>query len=286
MTPPPQKHTRKLTRRQRLLPPGWIPPVALQTENSTRLTRRTRLLSPEWVPVKHNFEWPIELAPVLEACTVPPPLAGPKKLIAKVRERVPPKPSTPRTDITKIIGMSLDAWHLLIQADERKIEEDKRAEKLRRKELAAQERRAQRRGRRKRYYQEFYGPSWFPVQAEAMARAKGICEICKTSKATEVHHILPIRYFLDSEDAHFINNTLAVCIPCHKEEHRQLKNKFPLFNHLKLALCRPGRRSSALLRFSIQKHNKNAYRIAALFENRQQNSEIEIQFHNSPYFTT
>lgn len=66
----------------------------------------------------------------------------------------------------------------------------------------------------------------------AMARAGGKCERCKKRKPVHVHHILPVRYFADPADAHFLDNTLAVCLRCHQEEHRQLKHRFPLFNRL------------------------------------------------------
>ena len=79
---------------------------------------------------------------------------------------------------------------------------------------------------------QFYGPKWWEIQPQAMARSGGFCERCKKKKAVHVHHILPIRYFVYSDDAHYLGNTLAVCRACHAEEHRQLKRKFPLFNHL------------------------------------------------------
>lgn len=81
-------------------------------------------------------------------------------------------------------------------------------------------------------YSQFYGPKWWAIQPIAMARAGGKCERCKKKKPVHVHHILPVRYFSDPADAHFLENTLAVCLPCHQEEHRQLKHRFPLFNRL------------------------------------------------------
>lgn len=77
-----------------------------------------------------------------------------------------------------------------------------------------------------------YGPKWLEIQPMAMARANGKCERCKRKKAVHVHHILPVRYFKYPTDAHFLDNTLAVCRSCHHEEHRQLKNRFPLLNRL------------------------------------------------------
>lgn len=84
-----------------------------------------------------------------------------------------------------------------------------------------------------RSYAQFYGPKWKEVQAAAMARAHGKCEKCKRRKARHVHHILLVRYFLDPEEAHYLENTLAVCLRCHHEEHRQAKHRFPLFDGLK-----------------------------------------------------
>jgi hypothetical protein len=81
-------------------------------------------------------------------------------------------------------------------------------------------------------YSQFYGPKWRDVQAAAMARAKGRCERCKRKKAVHVHHIILVRYFLDSDDAHYLENTKAVCLSCHHQEHREVPQKFPLLDQI------------------------------------------------------
>jgi HNH endonuclease len=81
-------------------------------------------------------------------------------------------------------------------------------------------------------YNQFYGPKWREVQAAAMARANRRCERCKRKKAVHVHHIILVRYFLDSDDAHYLENTLAVCLNCHHQEHREVPQKFPLLDQI------------------------------------------------------
>ncbi|HAS6343122.1 TPA: hypothetical protein I7243_07315 [Vibrio vulnificus] len=67
------------------------------------------------------------------------------------------------------------------------------------------------------------------VVAEALIRAKGVCECCKefapftrkkdNSPYLEVHHIVPLA--VGGEDT--LNNVIALCPNCHREKHFGLK---------------------------------------------------------------
>lgn len=67
-----------------------------------------------------------------------------------------------------------------------------------------------------RTYREYLvHPLFLAVRAEAMSRSKGICELCQTSQASEVHHRVYPRWgtFDDS------NGLIAVCHQCHCKSH-------------------------------------------------------------------
>ena len=148
--------------------------------------------------------------------------------------------------IAKMVGMPAETWRNLIQEDLKRFREGTYIppvthrivpikKKPKRKETAPLPVFARKLNNKRPLfpdYSQFYGPTWKEVQAAAMVRSKGKCEICKRRKARQVHHVLPIRYFVNSEDAHFLENTLALCIPCHQEEHRKIKVSMPLLNQL------------------------------------------------------
>lgn len=72
-----------------------------------------------------------------------------------------------------------------------------------------------------------YGTTWAKANYAAMQRADGICQRCG-SKAEHVHHIIPIRLFEFPDDGNTEDNLIAVCIPCHREEHRLLRLAIPV----------------------------------------------------------
>jgi hypothetical protein len=84
----------------------------------------------------------------------------------------------------------------------------------------------------RRSYARFYGQKWLIEKRIAMEAAHGKCQNCRRKKAVHVHHILPIRYFKEPDDAHFQGNLCPVCLLCHQELHRTMKDRFPLFECL------------------------------------------------------
>jgi cytochrome c553 len=77
-----------------------------------------------------------------------------------------------------------------------------------------------------------YGRNWAKSRRAAMKAANGTCQRCKKAKAVHIHHKLPVRYFAKPEDAHFPQNLMAVCRPCHKKEHEEMAARFPLLDTL------------------------------------------------------
>ena len=212
MTLPLDKHTRKLNRRQRLLPP-------------------------DWVPVAYNFVRPTRIKKEPKAKAVRQPS------VKRDREK---EDAERRVRVAKILKVSLEVWQQQIQEDLKRFREGTyippithrivpiKIKKKRKGKAPIPVFARKLNNKRPLFpdYSQFYGPTWKEVQAAAMARAKGKCEKCKRRKARQVHHVLPIRYFVNSEDAHFLENTLAVCIPCHQEEHRKIKVGMPLLDQL------------------------------------------------------
>lgn len=212
MTLPTDKHTRPLTRRQRLLPENWVP----ITYDSTR-------------PIR------IKAEPVPRVVREP----NPNRDIAKeAAERL--------ARVAKILKVPYEVWQQQIQEDEERFRQGTYVPPLTHRIIPPKKNPKRKRpaklpvfakklnNKRPLYpdYSQFYGPLWKEVQAAAMARSKGKCEVCKRRKARHVHHVLPFRYFIDSQDAHFLENTLAVCVPCHQEEHRKIKLEMPLLDQL------------------------------------------------------
>lgn len=75
-----------------------------------------------------------------------------------------------------------------------------------------------------------YGIGWKAARRRVLDRSGGICERCKSRPGAHVHHRLPARYFERIEDAHFIDNLIHVCKPCHAAEHRDLRRSLPLLD--------------------------------------------------------
>lgn len=71
-------------------------------------------------------------------------------------------------------------------------------------------------------FSENYGPGWGIARREAYDRDE-VCQICGedgTDERLEVHHIVLVRLFANSEeyektDAHFLENVVLLCAPCH-----------------------------------------------------------------------
>jgi hypothetical protein len=82
----------------------------------------------------------------------------------------------------------------------------------------------------------YYGPQWPKARQLAIDRSGGICERCHKNPIDDVHHALPVRYFIEVSDAHFLSNLIAVCLRCHQDEHRLLSQSLPLLDRLQAAL--------------------------------------------------
>lgn len=68
----------------------------------------------------------------------------------------------------------------------------------------------------------YYGPNWPQTSAKIMKRDGYKCKICNSPKTIEVHHLIPIRKFVDPitnitdyETANQDNNLITVCRGCH-----------------------------------------------------------------------
>lgn len=84
------------------------------------------------------------------------------------------------------------------------------------------------------YYRKLINSGrWRRTRAEALRRAKGLCEDCKAQGrlrvGTEVHHIQPVEWLRDNaemERAMFDQNNLVVlCHVCHVERHYLLHSQ-------------------------------------------------------------
>lgn len=74
---------------------------------------------------------------------------------------------------------------------------------------------------------ESYGSGWNEVRERALERDGFRCVICGTTKEEigrnpDVHHIVPVRRFVESEDhekenAHRIENVATLCVDCHRK---------------------------------------------------------------------
>lgn len=79
---------------------------------------------------------------------------------------------------------------------------------------------------------ERYGFTWYRARKDVLIRASFICQRCHRHKATLVHHLLPIRFFIDITQAHFASNLIALCGRCHSREHKRLASALPLLDLL------------------------------------------------------
>jgi len=79
---------------------------------------------------------------------------------------------------------------------------------------------------------ERYGFIWYKARKDALIKANFICQKCRRHKATMVHHLLPVRFFNNLINAHFISNLIALCGRCHNREHKRLAIALPLLNLL------------------------------------------------------
>jgi hypothetical protein len=77
-----------------------------------------------------------------------------------------------------------------------------------------------------------YGKTWKFVRREVMKRSGGVCERCHKKPAFHVHHRLPVRFFAVPDDANFLQNLMAVCIKCHRKEHREIRKNLPLLDQM------------------------------------------------------
>ena len=72
-----------------------------------------------------------------------------------------------------------------------------------------------------------YGPGWAKMRRRALERDAYTCQHCGTTKEElgrnpDVHHIIPVRAFVEMpvmmvEDAHYLENLVSLCIPCHRK---------------------------------------------------------------------
>ncbi|WP_245180738.1 HNH endonuclease [Haloarcula amylovorans] len=71
-----------------------------------------------------------------------------------------------------------------------------------------------------------YGPGWNQIRRRAVERDDYRCRLCGTGRAElgqnpDVHHIIPVRWFADSDDhtridAHTLDNVISLCRACHR----------------------------------------------------------------------
>lgn len=72
-----------------------------------------------------------------------------------------------------------------------------------------------------------YGPGWTRTRRLALRRDSHSCRLCNRTadelgRNPDIHHIVPVRWFTDSndharEDAHTLDNVIALCPSCHKQ---------------------------------------------------------------------
>lgn len=67
-----------------------------------------------------------------------------------------------------------------------------------------------------------YSGKWWEVRRKALERDDHRCQICgRTSedigREPDVHHLTPVREHDDPQDAHRLDNVVALCRRCHRE---------------------------------------------------------------------
>lgn len=76
------------------------------------------------------------------------------------------------------------------------------------------------------------GINWYPQRELARQRDKGICQICgvKTLEIkgahhlkSDVHHIMPFKYFDDYIKANDLSNLICLCHKCHSKVHNEAR---------------------------------------------------------------
>jgi len=60
-----------------------------------------------------------------------------------------------------------------------------------------------------------YGGRWYSAREKALDRDGHECLVCGDAEDLHVHHLIPVREFDDSEDAHYLENLMTVCVTCH-----------------------------------------------------------------------
>lgn len=61
-----------------------------------------------------------------------------------------------------------------------------------------------------------YDSEWRSVRDSVVKRDGGKCVCCGEKSNLHVHHIVPVREFEDSCEAHYIENAVTVCASCHR----------------------------------------------------------------------
>jgi 5-methylcytosine-specific restriction enzyme A len=83
----------------------------------------------------------------------------------------------------------------------------------------------------KAVYQDVYqDPRWRRLRDQKLMD-NPICELCemkgRVTQTEEIHHIKPFEISKGREELELLafdyDNLISLCIPCHKEEHRKLR---------------------------------------------------------------
>jgi 5-methylcytosine-specific restriction endonuclease McrA len=61
-----------------------------------------------------------------------------------------------------------------------------------------------------------YNSDWVKVKEKIMERDSNECSICGCIKNLHGHHIIPVREFVNEEDAHYKENAVILCASCHR----------------------------------------------------------------------
>lgn len=77
---------------------------------------------------------------------------------------------------------------------------------------------------------EYYGSAWRPMRKLVRKRDGKSCRRCgeATARWPDVHHVKPVRTFVDPNLAHTMTNMVSLCPRCHKHvEHKGMDFMFP-----------------------------------------------------------
>lgn len=73
------------------------------------------------------------------------------------------------------------------------------------------------------------GQNWKAARKERIKRQGGRCSVCGTTEATDVHHVIPYKYFKgDWQNANCQSNLVLLCKRCHRVTERVVKAKLAL----------------------------------------------------------